>query len=95
MTRHQTLRDEAGELLFHWKTGTTFNTSFNRLFLHPSFNLAPAQGGDRTLGGLGSNSPLPTSLQLGSWQLCNFQAWRLLQQTQHGVGAGCGSAHSL
>lgn len=93
MTRHQTLRDEAGSFYFiHWKTGTTFDTSFNPLFLHPSFDLAPAQGGDRTLGGLGSNSPMPTSLQLlslvGSRQLCNFQAWRLLQQTQHGVGAG-------
>lgn len=39
MTRHQTVRDGAGELLFHWKTGTTFNTSFNPLFPHPSFDL--------------------------------------------------------
>lgn len=39
MTRHQAVRDGAGELLFHWKTGTTFNTSFNPLFLHPSFDL--------------------------------------------------------
>lgn len=99
MTRHQAVRDGAGELLFHWKTGTTFNTSFNPLFLHPSFDLRlPRVGtGHWVVWEVARPCQLVCS-RSHLWvagNFFNFQAWRLLQQTQHGMGAGGGSAHSL
>lgn len=88
MKRRQPLRNEAAELLFSWRT--TFNTSFNSV-LPPRLRFAPVQSRERTLYGLGSvTQPVPISLHavsfVGSRQLFNFQAWRLLQQANGGVG---------
>lgn len=55
MKKHQTLRNEARQLLFNWKTGTTFNTSPASLPA-PRLPFAPAQGVERTLGDLGSGT---------------------------------------
>lgn len=86
MKRRQPLRNEAVKLLFNWKT--TFNTSFNPVF-PPRPRFAPAQGRETTLDGLGSvTQPVPASLHavsfVGSRQLFNLQAWRLLQQANGG-----------
>ena len=71
--------------------------AFNSV-LPPRLRFAPAQSRERTLYGLGSvTQPVPISLHavsfVGSRQLFNFQAWRLLQQG-HG-GGGHGSVHIL